>query len=60
MGRHDPIEMPTACMIRIKRNDKWFQMRPLCASVSHGKKVVERLRRMGRTVSVVWLSGMGI
>lgn len=59
MNRYDPIEA-TDCMIRIRRGDVWYQMRPLIASVAHSRRVIERLRRRGRTVHVTWVSGMGL
>lgn len=59
-SRYDPTEVPTTCMIRIKRGDKWYEMRPLPSPISHSKRVVERLKRKGRDIKVVWLSGMGL
>ena len=65
MNRHDLAEEPTTCMIRIKRGNNWYQMRPLptdgCfVTVAYSKKIIERLRRKGREVNVVWLTGMGL
>ena len=59
MDRYEPIELPVFCNIRILRKDKWYDMRPLCVPVKRAKKIVSRLRRMGRTVRVTWIEGMG-
>ena len=65
MNRYDPIPQGATCMIRIKRGKIWYDMRPLHAdgcfvTVEYVKRVIERLRRMGKTVKVVWLTGMGL
>lgn len=59
MGRYDPIEAPATCMIRIKRDGKWYQMRSLAMPISYSRRVIARLRRMGREVNVTWLQGVG-
>lgn len=59
-SRYEPIEEPTTCMIRVKRGNTWYDQRPLGCSIAYSKKVIERLRRKGRKVKVVWFSGMGL
>lgn len=58
-NRHTPIEAPVTCMLRIFRDGCWYDMRPLFTSIAYSRKVISRLRRKGRKVSVRWLSGMG-
>lgn len=60
MSRYDSIESPVLCMIRIFKNEKWYQLRPLDCSMAKSRKIIARLRRMGRIVNVTWLSGMGL
>ena len=65
ISRYDPIPETVTCMIRVKRNNIWYDQRPLVAdgcfvTVEYCKRVVERLRRKGREVKVVWLTGMGL
>ena len=55
-SRYDLIEAPTTCMICIKKEDGlWYDQRPLQCPITHSKKVIERLRRMGRTIKVIWV-----
>lgn len=60
MNRYDPIEQPTTCCIRVFRDGIWYDQRPICGSVSHSKKVIERLKRKGRKVTFIFFAGMGL
>ncbi len=60
INRHESIEQPTTCMIRVKRGNTWYDQRPLRCSIAYSKKVIERLRRKGREVKVIWFSGLGL
>ena len=60
LGRYDPIEPPTTCMIQIFRNNSWYQMRPLGVSIERSLRIIARLRRRGRIVKAIWLQGMGL
>ena len=58
--RYAPIEAWPTCVIRIKRGDKWYQMRLLEAPLEHCKTVISRLRRKGREVHITCFTGMGL
>ncbi len=61
MDRYASIKMPLTCMIRIEREKNvWYDMRPLEYSVEKSRRIIARLRRKGRNVSVIWLEGMGL
>ncbi len=60
MNREDSIEEPTICMVRVKRGNVWYDQRPLGCFVARSKRIIERLRQMGKEIRVVWLTGMGL
>jgi len=60
MIRTDNIEPPVFCNIRVFRNDKWYDMKPLCVQISRARKIIARMRRMGKIVHVKWIEGMGL
>ena len=58
-SRYDTIEPPLTCHLRITgKAGTYDRMRDY--TLKHGRKVIARLRRMGRTVEVTWLEGMGL
>ena len=59
-SRHQPTEESVTCSLRILRDDKWYQMQLLSASLDYCREVIRRLRSKGRTINVVFLTGMGL
>lgn len=59
-SRYQPTSAPITTMIRVCRDGKWYQQRPLECSVERAKEIISRLRRKGREVEVTFLTGMGL
>jgi len=59
-SRYAPVQQTIDILIRIKRGDKWYQMRPLNCSYKRAVTIVERLKRKGRAVEFTWFEGMGL
>jgi hypothetical protein len=58
-SRYQPIEPPLTCHLRITgKTGTYDRMRDY--TIDHGRKVISRLRRMGKTVEVTWFEGMGL
>lgn len=57
MNRFDSIES-VMCAIRVFRDGMWYQQKPLLCFVPRARKIISRMRRMGKTINVTWLTGM--
>ena len=58
-SRYESIEPPLTCHLRITGDSGTYdRMRDY--TIEYGRKVIVRLRRMGKTVEVTWLEGMGL
>lgn len=60
VSRYDPTPEPITCILRVFRDEIWYEQHQLpYYTVGKCRKIIKRMRRMGKIVSVTWLTGMG-
>ena len=59
MDRYNSIEPEVFCNIRVFRDNKWYDMKPLCVQLKRAREIIARMRRMGKIVILTWFEGMG-
>ena len=60
MKRHERIEAPSVCMVRVWNGNNARDLRPRTHSVDKMKSILARARRRGTKCEATFIVGMGL